>query len=48
MKFKDYGRLSYKLLSGIQATIPETGEYVTLVGALWNKLQFNAASISAV
>ena len=36
MKFKDYGRLSYKLLSGIQATIPETGEYVTLVGALWN------------
>ena len=36
MKFKDYGRLSYKLLSEIQATIPETGEYVTLVGALWN------------
>lgn len=36
MKFKDYGRLSYKLLSGVQATIPETGEYVTLVGALWN------------
>lgn len=36
MKFKDYGRLSYKLLSEIQATIPETGEYTTIIGALWN------------
>lgn len=35
MNFTDYGRLSYKLLSGIQAPNPETGEMLTIIQMMW-------------
>lgn len=34
-KISDYGRLSEKLLSGIQAVNPETGELLTIIQSLW-------------
>lgn len=36
IRYKDYGRLSEKLLTKIQCVIPETGEYTNIIGALWN------------
>lgn len=36
LRFKDYGRLSKKLLTEIHAVIPETGEYTNIIGALWS------------
>lgn len=35
MSYKGWGRLSEKLLSGIESCNPDTGEMCTIIGALW-------------
>lgn len=35
IKISDFGRLSAKLLSGLEGTDKETGEVTTIIGALW-------------
>lgn len=35
LSYKGWGRLSEKLLSGIESCNPETGEMCTIIGALW-------------
>ncbi len=35
MNFSEYGRLSYKLLSEIEAPNPETGEMMTIIRMMW-------------
>ena len=36
LKLKDFGRLSAKLLNGIEGVRKTTGEVMTVIGALWN------------
>ena len=36
LPYKDFGRLSQKLLCGIQGTNKATGEVMTVIEALWN------------
>lgn len=44
LKFKDFGRLSKRLLSGLEGVNKETGEVTTVIGALWGT-QFNLMEI---
>ncbi|MBE5040622.1 type II CRISPR RNA-guided endonuclease Cas9 [Ructibacterium gallinarum] len=48
-KFSDYGRLSKKLLDGIEAVHKETGELLTVIGAMWetnlNLMELMAAEV---
>lgn len=45
-KFKDFGRLSRTLLSGIEGINKETGEVMTVIGAMW-ETQCNLMEIIA-
>lgn len=46
LKFKDFGRLSRRFLSGIEGVYKETGELMTVISALWNT-QYNLMEIVA-
>lgn len=36
LRIKDFGRLSRKFLTGLEAPDPETGEAITILSAMWN------------
>lgn len=46
LKFKDFGRLSRTLLCGMEGVCKETGEVMTVIGALW-ETQYNLMEIIA-
>lgn len=46
LKFKDFGRLSRKFLGGMEGVLRETGEYVTIISALW-QTQYNLMELLA-